>query len=56
MTQLQPEGLAQAEKPFYLELAFISADGQGIPSSFMELYICMSVCCVCVLFCLEIKR
>ncbi len=52
VTQLQPEGLAQAEKPVYLELAFISADGQGIPQfvhGAVYLYVCLLRLCFILL-------
>ena len=52
VAQLQPEGLAQAEEPVYLELAFLSADGQGIPQfvhGAVYLYVCLLRLCFILL-------
>lgn len=52
LAQLQPEGLAQAEEPVYLELAFISAEGQEIPQfahGAVYLYVCLLRLCFILL-------
>lgn len=52
VSELRPEGLAEPEDPGYLELAFVSADGQGIPQfshGSVYLYICLLRLCFILL-------
>lgn len=52
VTELQPESLAVPEDPGYLKLAYVSADGQGVPQfshGAIYLYVCLLRLCFILL-------